>query len=187
MKDLTVYTTLEADALQFVPGAVFEDSEFRGVDFTVYPLKSILFLDCRFENCNFANQKLINGSYRGVAFKACNLMGINWTSVKTFRDVNFQDCKMNLSIFQNMDLKRVNMTDCLVSETDFSGANLGFSNLSGALLSGANFEGADLSGADLRNSRDYCFDVRTTKIKGTKFSFPDVVSLITALGAEVDI
>ena len=53
-------------------------------------------------------------------------------------------------------------------------------------FSGANLNGSNLTGADFRTSKEYVFDIRTTKIKNSKFSFPYVASLITALGAEVD-
>jgi uncharacterized protein YjbI with pentapeptide repeats len=71
-------------------------------------------------------------------------------------------------------------------EVDFSGCDLSKTDFSRSNFAGANLSGSNLSGADFRTSKDYIFDIRTTKIKGSKFSFPYVVSLITALGAEVD-
>jgi fluoroquinolone resistance protein len=71
-------------------------------------------------------------------------------------------------------------------EADFSDCNLTKCDFSGTVFSGANLRGVDLSGANLKNSKDYIFDLRTTKIKGAQFSFPYVMSLITALGGKVE-
>ena len=89
-------------------------------------------------------------------------------------------------MFQNLRLDNSVFIECSLVEVDFTGCDLSKSDFSHSNFAGANLNGANLTGSDFRSSKDYVFDIRTTKIKGSKFSFPYVASLITALGAEVD-
>lgn len=45
----------------------------------------------------------------------------------------------------------------------------------------------NLEKADLRRARGYFIDPKFAKLKQAKFSFPDAVTLIEALGVEVEI
>ncbi len=184
---MQVYTEKEIASLSFEPEATFEDCEFVAIDFTDIVLKSVSFLDCKFSNCNLANQPLINTSMRDVLFETCNLVGINWCSLRRLENSKFVDSKLNYSTFQALKMKDVEIRGCSALEVDFSEADLSHADFSNSSFSGANFDRANLTGVDFRTSRDYLFDVRTARIKGAKFSFPDVISLLTALGAEVDI
>ena len=143
-------------------------------------------MECSFHNCNLANVELLSGSIRNCHFKGSNLIGINWCLLNNFSSPKFEFCKLNYSVFENLKLPNSFFGDCSLVEVDFSGCDLSGANFSRSNFAGANLNGANLAGADFRTSRDYIFDIRTTKIKGSKFSFPYVVSLITALGAEVE-
>ena len=101
--------------------------------------------------------------------------------------MQFRDSKINFSTFQGLKLKHLEIIGCTATECDFSEADLSFGDMKNSSFAGTNFERANMSGLDFRTSRDYVFDVRTAKIRGAKFSFPDVISLLTALGAEIEI
>jgi fluoroquinolone resistance protein len=184
---LILYTKTDFQSLDLRLHPHFEECQFQGIDFSNYDLKSIAFLDCTFTSCNMANQPLHNASMRNIVFKGCKLMGVNWCSLKRLEDPQYYECKMDFSSFQSLKLKRAIFKNCSAVEVDFSEADLSLCDFSETNFAGANFDRANLSGADFRTSRDYFFDLRTAKIKGAQFSFPQVVNLITALGAKVEL
>ncbi len=184
---MQIYTEKEIASLSFEPEASFENCEFRAIDFSEISLKSVAFLECKFTNCNLANQPMVNTSVRDVVFETCNLVGINWCSLRRLDNAKFIDSKLNYSTFQALKMKDVEILGCSAIEVDFSEADLSHADFSNSSFSGANFDRSNLTGVDFRSSRDYLFDIRTARIKGAKFSFPYVISLLTVLGAEVDI
>ena len=167
-------------------GESYEDCDFHSIDFSEFSLKNCLFVDCTFLQCNLANIEPTSGSIRNCVFKNSNLIGINWCVLKNFSRPRFESCKLNYSVFQNLRRDNRVFIECSLVEVDFTGCDLSKSDFSHSNFAGANLNGANLTGSDFRSSKDYVFDIRTTKIKGSKFSFPYVASLITALGAEVD-
>ncbi len=185
MNDLKLYTDLDDADLQSLTDREFEYAEFNGIDFSLRSPRSTSFLECRFTNCSFANQPLLNCSFKDVVFETCNLVGINWCSVKRLETITFNGSKLSFSSFQGLKLKHLKMTSCLALDVDFSGADLSMADFANSTFTGASFERSNLSSADFSQSRDYLFDLRTARIKGAKFSYPEVLSLITALGAKI--
>ena len=181
---MEIYTS--DSSVTFEPEASFEDCEFRAFDFSVHNLKSVSFLNCKFTNCNMANIQLMNASMRDITFESCNLIGVNWCNLRRYEDLKFKECKLNFSSFQGLKLKRTEIINSLAVDVDFSGCDLSLSNFSGSGFAGANFEAANLTDTDFRSSRDYLFDLRKAKIKGAKFTYPHVMALLTALGAEIE-
>lgn len=186
MDDIRVFDQSNISLLKIGPESAFEGCEFKGLDFSDYNLKSVSFLDCKFAGCNMANQSMVNTDMRDVVFESCNLIGINWCSLKRFENAKFINSKLNFSTFQALKLKKIEITGCVALDVDFSEADLTSSDFSRTQLGGANFERANLTMADFRSSTDYIFDLRTARIKGARFSYPHVLSLITALGAVID-
>ncbi len=164
----------------------FEDCEFHGINFTAIDLKRSLFEDCKLTHCNLAGQDLLGANFRDVQFAGCKLMGINWATLSRLENCNFSDCKLDLSSFQGRKLKRLRCINCSLKETDFSEAELTEADFSGSILSAASFVRADLSKANLRSAKGYFIDPSFTKIKGAKFSLPEALTLLVALGAEVE-
>ncbi|MNK08059.1 Pentapeptide repeats (8 copies) [compost metagenome] len=175
-----------------LPGLLEEQrSELSGFDFTELNLtdanlKSTIFIDCKFTNCNLSNVSLQNVVLRTVFFEGCNLMGINWADARKGGEFNFSGCKLDYGCFQSMDLRGITFTDCSVREADFSGANLSKSSFSGSHLSGTSFVNVNIEKADFRGAKNYFIDPKFAKLKEAKFSFPEALVLIQALGAEVE-
>lgn len=186
MDEIKIFNSSNRDALIIQPESSFEGYEFQSLDFSEFDLKSVSFLDCRFTSCNFANQKMINTDMRDVIFENCNMIGINWCTLKRFENAKFINSKLNFSTFQGLKLKKIEVLECSALDVDFSEADLTLADFSRTQLGRANFERANLTSADFRSSTDYVFDLRTARIKGAKFSYPYVLSLITALGAIID-
>lgn len=160
--------------------------EFQEINFTELELKSRVFLDCKFTKCNLSNVSLMNIVFRGVVFEDCNLMGTNWVEVRKGGDYSFNACKMDYCCFQGVDLRNMKFDDCLLREADFSSANLSKASFKGANLSGTSFANVNIEKADFRGARSYFIDPRFAKIKEAKFSFPEALVLVQAMGAEVE-
>lgn len=164
----------------------FEDCTFSGINFSEYQLVSSLFFNCNFQNCNLSNQNMTNATFRNVKFESCNLIGINWCTLKRFEGCEFNNCKLNYSVFQGLKLKNIIITNSQAIEVDFSDADLTNSLLTNTALAGTNFSRSILINADFRSAKDFLFDLRTTKIKGLQLSMPEALNLLTALGAKIE-
>jgi fluoroquinolone resistance protein len=113
-------------------------------------------------------------------------MGINWVTLNRFEDCTFHGCKLNFSNFLGLKLKRLSCISCSLKEVDFSEAQLSEADFSESMLRGAIFTKSDLTKANFRTAKEYFIDPVSTKIKGAKFCLPDALTLIEALGAEVE-
>lgn len=160
--------------------------EFADINLTDGNFKSAVFIDCKFTKCNLSNVSLLNVVLRGVVFESCNLMGINWTEVRKSSSYSFIECKLDYGCFQSMDLRNMKFESCSLREADFSQANLSKAQFGGSNLAGASFSGVNIEKADFRGARNYFIDPRFAKLKEAKFSFPEALVLIQALGVEVE-
>jgi fluoroquinolone resistance protein len=185
--DMTTLTDSEiVDFLEQNRADEMTACHFSAVSFTDRSLKAVLITESKFSRCSLANVDLTNSVLRSVEFEACNLVGINWTKLKKLADVTFKDCKLDYYCFQSLQLKNTLFINCSIKEADFSDSDISKTDFSGSMLAGTTFSRANLEKADLRRAKDYFIDPKITKIKGAKFSFPDAVVLIEALGAEVE-
>lgn len=175
--------------------AAVEGCTFVGCTFDDSHLREITFRDCRFLACAFVACDLslvdVGGSaFRDVSFDACNLTGVNWArAVATLHDpleVDFRDCILDFAVFQGCALEGRRIDHCIAHECDFRDARLEGAVCRGSDFAGSNFDGADLRGADLRKARNYAIDVRTTQVKGARFSLPDAIVLLKGLEIDVD-
>ena len=165
----------------------FEECTFTGLDFTNQSFRSWRFAECKFIKCSFSEVDLINTSFREIEFEDCRLMGVNWPDAKSFIDPKFENCKLDYSNFQAIDLRKVAFLNCSAREADFSNCNLTEAIFSGTNLQNASFTQSDLRNADLRKAIRYLIDPQFTKLKGAKVDFPEAVSILAAIGVEVSI
>lgn len=167
--------------------STFYACTFENVDFSLLAsAKRLRFLECRFKQCNLSNLKVMAFSFKEARFVGCKLVGINWAACAAFENPDFQDCKLDLSTFQGLPLKNLKCLECTANEVDFSGAHLAGADFSGTLLRGSSFNGADLSAADFRGAKEYSINPLTCKVKGARFRYPDVTTLLSALGIKVE-
>jgi len=164
----------------------FIDCSFDGVDLQNSSFKNSKLIDCKFINCNLSNSNVLNASFSDIEFINCKLTGINWSTTRSLREPRFKDCLLNLNSFQTLDLVEIEATGCSFKESDFSGANLRKANIQNSDFSGALFHEANLEEADFSGAKNYFIDPSITKIKGAKFSTPDVYSFFKTLKIKVD-
>jgi uncharacterized protein YjbI with pentapeptide repeats len=157
-------------------GCVFRDCSFAGA-----ALKRWRLADCRFENCDLTAARVTGSRLRGVAFQNCRAGGVNWAGASALDDVSFGRCVLDHGVFAGLKLPRFSALDCRVREADFADADLRGAVLTKCDLLGTRFFGADLSAADLRGAFSYMIDARQTKMKKTRVSLPEAVSLLAGL------
>jgi uncharacterized protein YjbI with pentapeptide repeats len=77
--------------------------------------------------------------------------------------------------------------DSSARDVEFSQAILAKASFGETSLSGASFNGADLTDADFRTAKGYSIHPLHTKVKGARFSYPEALVLLSALGVRVDL
>ena len=164
----------------------FEDLEFDACvfvecSFSGGALKRWHLTDCRFENCDLTAARLTAARLRGVKFRNCRAGGVNWAGASSLDDLDFEHCVLDHGVFANAKLPRFSAVDCRLREADFAEADLRSAVFTKCDLLGSRFFGADLSAADLRGAFDYLIVARQTKMKKTRVSLPEAVSLLSGL------
>jgi uncharacterized protein YjbI with pentapeptide repeats len=171
---------LDAAAHAFV-GVEFDSCVFKDCSFAGAALKRWHLTDCRFEKCDLTAARVTGARLRGVRFQNTRVGGINWAGATSLDDISFEHCVLDSGVFAGAKLPRFSAVDCRVREADFSEADLRGAVFTKCDLLGARFFGADLSAADLRGAFDYLIDARQTKMKKTRVSLPEAVSLLAGL------
>lgn len=168
-----------------------ETTEFNECRFIHGSLAESTFRNCRFNNChfiecNFNLTSLDHSTFTKNIFEDSQLIGVNWALASwsqrsLLKPFDFYRCILNYSIFMGVDLKDIEIIECSAKEVDFSDASLYRSNCSYTDFSNSRFIRTDLSEADLSSARNYSIDARLNKLKKTKFSLPEAVSLLHSL------
>ena len=173
-------------ALDNYENSEFIDCTFDSLDLQETSFKYSRFIDCTFKNCNLSNANFLSASIRDTQFTNCKLIGINWSITDNLNSPIFLNCVLNMCSFQDLKLIALDAQNCLFHESDFSNAELTKSIFKGSDFKEALFHGADLEQANFEDAKNYFIDPAITKIKGAKFSTPDVYSFFKTLDIIVD-
>lgn len=159
--------------------AEYEYCTFNNCNFSNTKLSEIKFSECEFIDCNFSNANLTNVSFQDVKFKNCKMLGLQFDACNQFGfAASFNSCQLDHSIFYKVKLNRSSFVNSQLKAVDFSEADLKKSKLIGCNLLDATFQNTILELADLTNATNYSIDPEQNKIKGAKFSLPEVVGLL---------
>ena len=177
------YEDLIFSGIQGDEGNEIIDSDFTNCTFENCKLYKNSFSECTFENCKFVNCDLAmalikHTSFRGVKFIDTKLSGIQWAEAAAPLDVHFNRCILNYSGFISVDLRNSDIIECQLREADFSEANLTKANCSYSDFSGARFINTNLTRANFTNATNYAIHPNGNKLCKTKFSSPEVLSLL---------
>lgn len=171
-------TTFEACVFK---NCVFDECEFLNVDFD----------ECVFTGCRIANIKPQKCKMKAVRFEKCSLVGINWKLMeyennfcRTFESVI--GCSFKYNTFSDMNLTNTDFSACDIKESIFAQCRLQESSFNGCRLDNTEFFKCDLRKCDFRGASGYVMDVMNNTLKGARFSFPEVVSLLDSLEIEID-
>ena len=122
----------------------------------------------RWKSCNLHDARLDAADLTDAVLRLCDLEGAR-ASGAIFVRARIENCTARGARFDNADL-----TEAVLTDTDFSRASLHGANLEGVEASGADFRGADLRGARLRNAVLVDSDLRGTDLTGADLTGADL-------------
>ncbi|MEA3341442.1 MAG: pentapeptide repeat-containing protein [Chloroflexota bacterium] len=161
----------------------FHDCTFDRCSFAEAAFQSCRFVNCVFMRCDLSLIQVPKCSFVAVRFESSKVIGVNWTrarwsATKLGAPVSFSECAISHSTFIGLNLKRIQIRDCVAVDVDFREADLSQADFAGTDLSDSLFLGTDLAKADLSRARNYQIDPSQNIVKGTKFSLPEAISLL---------
>lgn len=173
-----IFKELQQEEGQKTTNAEFYDCIFKNCKFSGSLFFYCIFENCRFEHCDLSLASLRSTSFRDVRFSDSKLSGIQWADAAFPLDVGFYRCLLNYSGFIGVDLTNTELLECQLKRVDFSEANLSKARCSFSDFSGARFSNTNLTRADFTNATNYAIHPHGNKLCKTKFSSPDVLSLL---------
>lgn len=121
---------------------LYEDICLDNIVFTNYDLNNSKFLEVQFKNCNFAEVYLSGASLCGSLFEECifennifkkgmadyaRFLKSDFNAIDAFRTsfyaTNFEDLKIENSLFKNCHIGRAKFVNVIFENTDLSKAN----------------------------------------------------------------
>jgi fluoroquinolone resistance protein len=165
----------------FLSATEFEGATFKGETAIELNLNDCKFIDCIFERCQLSSVK-IQGAVIQAAFKHSKIEGVNFfTAKKSLLSVNFESCLIRHSSFAELKLPKIKFTGCELQNVDFSDADLTSADFSNTTFVDCVFRNTNLSKADFRYASGFFIDPTQNKLKGARFSSPDVLNLLAGL------
>lgn len=173
------------DAYEFVD-CKFVDCVFE--ECTVYYCR---FAECDFINCQITEIKNKGSEIIFLSFDNCCMVGMNWgmfalmDSFKVpIQEVTVSALKYNIFagmnfskfVFDGTDIISSTFSECKLTESSFNGCN----------LTDTEFFKCDVCKADFRNATGYKVDVLSCKMKGARFSYPEVQNLLSSLDIKIE-
>jgi uncharacterized protein YjbI with pentapeptide repeats len=105
--------------------------------------------DCLVEHCDWANLRADGGRLDRVRFTESRMTGFTWTD-GLIRDVLFDRCRMDLSVWRFAGFDAVRFSDCNLTGADFTEADLRGAQFVGCDLTRAQFSNATMDGTRFR-------------------------------------
>lgn len=159
--------------------AEYDNCTFTDCNFSNADIAGIIFTECTFTDCNLSNPNTRSTAFKEVDFKNCKMLGFNFSQCEPFLlAVSFEDCQLNLASFYNLKFKNTKFGKSSLREADLTQADFTNASFNGCDLSGVVFDKTVLEKADLRNAQNYSIDPENNRIKGAKFSMPDIKGLL---------
>ena len=164
----------------------FTDCTFVKCSFEAAVLSNCRFSDCTFQECNLSLVQITGSSFPSTRFEKSKLMGINWTqgnwASSGFSNLmGFFDCVLSHSTFIGLELKSIQMKNCMANEVDFRDANLSKADFKGTDLARSLFGNTNLTEANLSQARNYAIDPGNNILKQAKFSLPEAMALLYSM------
>lgn len=169
----------------------FDECVFRHCMFDAATFVRCRFISCTFMECSFVTPASRYTDMRFCAFEDCRMIGMSFMSFvndEFIRDPvsSLNGCRLKYCDFHGMGLAGRNLSGNAYSQCSFSECDLKGAIFRGADLEGTTFSSCDLRNADFRDASGYAVDPITNKLKGSRFSFPEAMSILSGLGIIID-
>lgn len=173
---------------------LFEDCLFTGCRLEGALVENCQFSGCRFEGCKITAPKFRATQMLSCDFADCALSGVDWSALldERKREMGFlpfdslSGCSLRHCVFFGLDLKSFNFSRTDLSGSVFDGCRLEGASFQECRLGGTSFAQNDLSSADFRGAEEYFFSLESNRVKGARFSLPEAVNLLSALGVVIE-
>ena len=171
-------------------GWYFEDCLFTDCRLTEQTIRNCQFSGCQFQRCRITAPVFKGTQLLSCGFDHCDLSGVDWSALvdERKREMGFlpfdalTGCSLRHCVFFGLDLKGFDFSGADLSGSFFDGCNLEEASFRGCRLGGVSFAQNNMSGADFRDAADYLFSLEGNRVKGARFSLPEAVNLLSALG-----
>lgn len=170
-------------------GATFLECTFTDSDLMETDFRGTHLAECRFEGCELALADFTDAVFRDVVFDNCRLTGVNFSLLQQGAlgvHAEFLGCDLSFASFRGMDLTGCGFSDSVFHEAEFQRCNLSGIVFAGCDFLRCSFSGNNFKGTDLREARNYVISPEGNQVRGLKASLPEAVSLLAALGIELD-
>jgi uncharacterized protein YjbI with pentapeptide repeats len=164
-----------------IKSITFEECTFEGCSFISTKLTDVRFAACKFNDCVLSAVIPMNSRFDDVTFTSCKTIGIDWTKAQMFREIVLKNCQLNYSNFRFMKIHKLKMTGCETIDADFTEADLTNGDFRNTNFEKTRFIKTNLTGADFRGAKNYIIDPRANTLKKTRFSYPEVLTLLNSL------
>ncbi len=179
------YEEIETPSI-FLSSTEFEGAIIQGETAIELDLSNYKFIDCAFERCQLSSVK-IHGAVIQAAFKYSKIEGVNFfTAKKSLLSINFDSCLIRHCSFAELKLPKVKFTGCELQNVDFSDADLSSADFSNTTFVDCVFRNTNLAKADFRYASGYFIDPTQNKIRGARFSSPDVLNLLAGFDIVIE-
>lgn len=175
---------------------ILEHVEFVDCEFVDCALENCTLVRCTFSNCKFYRCKSVDlqleySQIKNAEFTECHLVGLDWSEIspvgKFAEPISIlEDCCLKYNTFTEMDFRKFDFSGSEISGSTFSDCQLAESKFKASKLEETEFLRCDLRKADFREASGYQIDIMSNKMKGARFSFPEVTRLLNVLEIKID-
>ena len=166
---------------------IYEDCHFKNCQFVGVTFQETIFRECTFQDCVWSLIKLNATRMQGVYFIDSKIMGTSFSQIHPLSpSIRFTGSKLELCNFVGLELKDFTLSESIATECAFWSCNLDEADFSKSQLQGVAFEDCSLKKADFRGAKGYELNPWENRVKGAKFSQPDVIGLLKGLSIDID-
>jgi fluoroquinolone resistance protein len=166
---------------EIVKAVTYEECTFESCSFISCRFEKCKFISCKFNDCILSAVVPMDCRFIEAEFNRCKTLGIDWTKTQLLREQVFKDCQLNYSSFKLLKTPRIKMINCEVKEADFTEADMRRGDFKNTDFEKSRFFKTNLSGADFKGARNYAIDPLNNTLKKTRFSYPEVLTLLNGL------
>jgi len=173
-----------------IEGALFEDCIFEYCSFDNLQLRNCSFSGCNFIGTRFSGLSFERTQAIGNDFERCTLIGVDWSLISDERKRAMNllpfdrllKCTLRHCVFYGLDLTKADLSESDLAGSYFDDCILRDARFCESELIKTSFAHCDLSGADFTHAKNYFFSLETNRVKGARFTLPEAIELLNALG-----
>lgn len=174
------------DGSDEITGIEFIDCNIEKINLFEKKLTGCIFSNCTFSNVNMAMSKLYDTQLNKVKFELCKIMGVNFSHCRKFLfEVNFYNCILDFSSFENMKMQNTQFVNCSMKGVDLAGANLEKSKFMNVNFEDAIFLRTNLKEADFSTSYNFVIAPTQNQLIRAIFSQANLSGLLQEFNIEI--